>query len=114
MQFRPEFINRIDETLIFHALGKAEILKISDIQLKNIALRLAEQDIQLEITPNAKEFICEAGYDADFGARPLKRAIIKLVETPISRLIIAGSVMPNSTIIVDVKDNQLTFESKKN
>jgi ATP-dependent Clp protease ATP-binding subunit ClpB len=113
MNFRPEFINRIDETLIFHALGKAEILKIADIQLKNIASRLAEQDISLELTSNAKEFICEAGFDADFGARPLKRAIIKLVETPISRLIIAGNVVPNSTIIVDVKDEQLTFECKK-
>ena len=113
MHFRPEFINRIDETLIFHALGKNEILKISDIQLKNIANRLAEQNIQLEITDKAKEFICEAGFDADFGARPLKRAIIKLVETPISRLIIAGNVVPDSTIIVDEKDNQLAFEIKK-
>ena len=113
MHFRPEFINRIDETLIFHALGKAEILKIADIQLKNIASRIAEQNIQLEITDNAKEFISEAGFDADFGARPLKRAIIKLVETPISRLIIAGNVLPNSKLIVDVKDEQLSFECVK-
>ena len=98
--FRPEFLNRIDETLIFHALTRDEITRIVDIQLERLAKRLAAQDIKLEVTAEAKNAVAEAGYDPSFGARPLKRAIIRMIETPLSRKIIAGEIMPGSTVTI--------------
>ena len=110
--FRPEFLNRIDETLIFHALTREEIGKIVDIQLKHLAGRLAEQQIGFEISQAAKDAVAEAGYDPSFGARPLKRAVIRLVETPVSRLIISGQIMPGSTLFADAHDGELSFSVK--
>ncbi|MCQ2377851.1 MAG: ATP-dependent chaperone ClpB [Victivallaceae bacterium] len=107
--FRPEFLNRIDETLIFRALGKEEIAGIADIQLARVAKRLAAQDIALDITPEARDLIAAAGYDPDFGARPLKRAIIQLVETPLSRRILDGTVPTGATVRVEVKEGKLDF-----
>ena len=83
-----------------------------DIQLKRLAKRLADQEIGLEVTPEAKELIADEGYDPAFGARPLKRAIIRLVETPVSRKIIGGEIQPNTTLVIGRKDNELTFETK--
>ncbi len=108
--FRPEFLNRIDETLIFHKLGKAEILQIVDIQVDKLAQRLAAENIRLELTAPAKEFIADVGYDPDFGARPLKRAVISQLETPLAREIIAGKIPPESTVKVAVKDGALDFQ----
>ncbi len=107
--FRPEFLNRIDETLIFHALGKDEIVRIVDIQLERLAKRLADQEITLDVTPEARQFVADAGYDPDFGARPLKRAIIQLVETPLSRLILDGTIPNGCPVRIGVKDQALTF-----
>ncbi|MCI5778591.1 MAG: ATP-dependent chaperone ClpB [Lentisphaeria bacterium] len=107
--FRPEFLNRIDETLIFHSLNKEEIRRIVALQLQKLAARLADNDITLEIDDSACDLIAEAGYDPDFGARPLKRAIIRLVETPLSRKLIAGEIMPNSTVKVLAKDGDIVF-----
>ena len=107
--FRPEFLNRIDETLIFHSLSKEEIRRIVALQLRKLAARLADNDITLEIDDSACDLIAEAGYDPDFGARPLKRAIIRLVETPLSRKLIAGEVMPNSTVKVLARDGKIVF-----
>ena len=98
--FRPEFLNRIDETLIFHALTKEEITRIVDIQLERLARRLAAQEIKLEVTDEAKNIVADAGYDPSFGARPLKRAIIRMIETPLSRKIISGEIMPGSTVTI--------------
>ena len=109
--FRPEFLNRIDETLIFHALAKEEICKIVDIQLKHLAARLAAQQITLEVSQAARDFIADSGYDPAFGARPLKRAVIRLIETPVSRMIIAGEIPPGSTLFIDVADSSLTFRA---
>ena len=106
--FRPEFLNRIDEVLIFHRLEKAEIVKIVDIQLARLAKRLKDQDIEMTVTDTAKQFIADAGYDPSFGARPLKRAIIRLVETPLSRKLLAGEIPPGK-LTVDVKGEELTF-----
>ena len=109
--FRPEFLNRVDETLIFHALDKKQIRSIVSIQLKQLGTRLAEQDILLNVSDAAMDFIAEEGYDPQFGARPLKRAIIRLVETPLSRAIIAGEILPGSTLTIDKGDEGLTFHS---
>ena len=88
--FRPEFLNRVDETLIFHALRKEQIRRIAEIQINQLKKRLAEQDVTLDISEEGYDIIADEGYDPSFGARPLKRAIIRLIETPLSRAILAG------------------------
>ena len=108
-RFRPEFLNRIDEILIFSSLSREEILKIVDIQLKRLEQRLGDQNISLEVTPAARQFIGESGYDPSFGARPLKRAIIHLVETPLSRKLLAGDIPPGATLKVDAGKDGLVF-----
>ncbi len=106
--FRPEFLNRVDEVLIFHRLEKDQIIRIVDIQLRRLESRLKEQDITMEVTDAARKFIAEAGYDPSFGARPLKRAIIRLVETPLSRKLLAGEIPPG-VLRIDVGKDGLTF-----
>ena len=107
--FRPEFLNRIDETLIFHPLSKAEIRQIVTLQLLKLSGRLQAQDIALEVSDAAKDLLADAGYDPDFGARPLKRAVIRLLETPLSRKLLAGEVLPGSTLHIDVQNGTLSF-----
>ena len=97
-KFPPEFLNRIDETLIFRPLSKESLTKIVDLQLKDLANRLAEQELTLKVSDKTKAAIIEEGYDPDFGARPLKRAIQRILETPIARDIIAGKYPPGSTV----------------
>ncbi|MFA6714044.1 MAG: ATP-dependent chaperone ClpB [Victivallaceae bacterium] len=109
--FRPEFLNRIDETLIFHSLSKEDIRKIVDIQLKRFSERLAEQDIGVKFSDEAKDLLAEKGYDPVFGARPLKRTIVKELETPASRLIVGGSVAPGAILKVTVKGKELKFNT---
>ena len=99
-KFPPEFLNRIDETLIFRPLSKESLTKIVDLQLKDLAARLAEEDLTLQVSDATKQAIIEEGYDPDFGARPLKRAIQRRLETPIARDIIAGKYPPGSTVAV--------------
>ncbi len=107
--FRPEFLNRIDETLIFHSLTKEDIRKIVALQMDILGKRLADREITLNVTDAALDHIAEAGYDPDFGARPLKRAVITLVETPLSRKMISGELPENSTLTIDADDNGLIF-----
>jgi len=110
--FRPEFLNRIDETLIFHRLDRGEIIRIVDIQIDRLAARLMDQEVTMSVTDRAREFIGNSGYDPDFGARPLKRAVISLLETPISRLLIAGKLAPGDHLEVDEAEGRLTFSSE--
>ncbi|MDR2343395.1 MAG: ATP-dependent chaperone ClpB [Spirochaetaceae bacterium] len=107
--FRPEFLNRIDETVIFNRLDKAEIGKIVDIQLERLKARLLDRKITLELTDEAKHLLIERGYDPLFGARPLKRAIQGELENPLARLIIAGTVRDGATVKAAVKDGELDF-----
>ena len=107
--FRPEFLNRVDETLIFHKLSRENIRGIVDIQLELFRRRLAAQGVALEVTDKAKEFIADSGYDPAFGARPLKRAIIRLIETPVSRLLLQGEYPENTTLVIDCDGEKLTF-----
>ncbi len=99
-KFPPEFLNRIDETLVFKPLSRESLTRIVDLQLADLAHRLAEQELTLEVSDATKEKIIAEGYDPDFGARPLRRAIQKLLETPIARDLIAGKYPPGSTIHV--------------
>ena len=108
--FRPEFLNRIDETLIFHSLKREDIRKIVALQMDMLAARLEDQEIKLAVTEAALDLIAEVGYDPDFGARPLKRAIINLVETPLSRKMIAGELSEGSVLTVDAEHEMLKFD----
>ena len=104
--FRPEFINRIDETVVFHALGKEHMQGIATIQLARLRKRLAERELGLEISPTALAQLVEVGYDPVFGARPLKRAIQTHLENPLAQRILAGDFLPGSTVHVDYKDGE--------
>lgn len=108
--FRPEFLNRIDEIVVFHALGKEEMKEIVKLQLKRITDRLAEQKLSIVLTPEAEDFIVETGYNPAFGARPLKRAIQRTLENPIATAILAGEFTPGDVIKVRLTDNHLVFE----
>jgi len=108
--FRPEFLNRIDEVLIFRQLRKDDMLAIVDIQLKHFRSRLADYDVKLSISDAAKLLIVESGFDPSFGARPLKRAVIRELETPVSRLIIGGKLLNGGELKVDAVDGKLSFE----
>ncbi len=107
--FRPEFINRLDETVVFHPLDKAQIRKITDIQIGYLRQRLAERDLKLEITEAALDRLGEAGFDPVYGARPLKRAIQHELENPLAQRILAGGFAPGDTIRVDLAGDGLTF-----
>ncbi|MBI5274899.1 MAG: ATP-dependent chaperone ClpB [Burkholderiales bacterium] len=100
--FRPEFLNRIDETVVFHGLDAKHIAKIAKIQLRVLEQRLAKMDLHLEVSPAALEELAKVGFDPVFGARPLKRAIQQRIENPLSRLILEGRFPPKSTIPVEV------------
>jgi ATP-dependent Clp protease ATP-binding subunit ClpB len=107
--FRPEFVNRIDEVVVFHALGEENIKAIAAIQLQSLAKRLAAMDMQLEITDAAVSEIANAGFDPVYGARPLKRAIQSEIENPLSREILSGNFVAKDTIKVDVKTGKIIF-----
>jgi ATP-dependent Clp protease ATP-binding subunit ClpB len=96
--FRPEFLNRIDETVIFNRLGKSEIGRIVDIQLAHLTARLAERKITLQVTDAAKDLLGERGYDPQFGARPLKRTIQSDLENPLAKLVISGAIREGDTV----------------
>ena len=108
--FRPEFLNRIDETLIFHSLKREDIRRIVALQMDILAGRLADKEIKLEVSDAALDLIAEVGYDPDFGARPLKRAIISMVETPLSRKMIAGELSEGNRLLIDAEHEELQFK----
>jgi len=107
--FRPEFVNRIDEVVVFHALGEANIKSIAAIQLQYLAKRLAAMDMQLELTDAAVTEIANAGFDPVYGARPLKRAIQSEIENPLAREILAGNFIAKDIVKIDVKAGKLVF-----
>ena len=108
--FRPEFLNRIDETVVFHALDAAHIASIAKIQLKALEARLAKMDMQLEVSPAALAELAKVGFDPVFGARPLKRAIQQRIENPVAKLILQGRFGPKDVIPVDLADSDFSFE----
>jgi len=107
--FRPEFINRIDETVVFHPLDREEIRQIADIQLNSLRRRLAVRELHIAFSVAAMDLIADAGFDPVYGARPLKRAIQQLVENPLAQEILSGRFVPGETIQVDAGDGKLTF-----
>ena len=107
--FRPEFLNRLDETILFHRLERKDVRRIVDIQLARFARRLADREIGLQVSDEAKDFLANVGYDPTYGARPLKRAIQKHVENELAQELLAGRFVAGDMIIVDVANGQLGF-----
>jgi len=105
--FRPEFLNRLDDTVLFHALGRDELRQIVKIQLEDFRKRLAEQELALEIDEAAVDAVAEAGFDPVYGARPVKRAIQREIETPVARAIIAGTYLPGATVRLTAKNGEV-------
>ena len=110
--FKPEFLNRVDDVIIFHPLGKEQLVKIVDLRLEDLRRLLADRKISLELTDSAKELLFTEGYDPNFGARPLKRAIQKLVQDPLALKILDGEVLHGDHVIVDAdkKAGKMTFK----
>ena len=103
--FRPEFLNRIDATVVFHALNRAHIVNIVDLMLKSVGEQVNEQGMQMEVTQKARELLAEKGFDPDFGARPLRRVIQNLVEDPLSEDILRGKYHEGDTVVIDIDED---------
>ena len=109
-RFRPEFLNRIDAQVVFHALSEEDIRQIVDLMLKQVITSLAEKNVTLGVTDAARDFIGKKGYDPDFGARPLRRTIQNLVEDPLSERLLRGEFLPGDTVVVDCVEEQIVME----
>jgi ATP-dependent Clp protease ATP-binding subunit ClpC len=109
--FRPEFLNRIDEIIVFHALEKKHLQEIVSLMSDTLTKRLKEQDITLELTDAAKEKISVEGYDPEYGARPLRRAIQKHIEDRLSEELLKGTVLTGQSVVIDVKDGEFVVKT---
>ena len=107
--FRPEFLNRIDETIIFHQLSRQDLVKIADLQVRFLADRLADREITLTLTDAAKDRLASCGFDPVYGARPLKRLIQQELENPLAKCLLAGEFSPGDRVVVDVTGDRFTF-----
>lgn len=110
--FRPEFLNRLDEIIVFHPLTKEHIKEIVVLMLKDLTEQLRENNLALEVTDNAKEVLVTEGFDKQYGARPLRRAIQRLIENPLSEAMLEGKFKEGDIIVVDAKDGKITFNTK--
>jgi ATP-dependent Clp protease ATP-binding subunit ClpB len=110
--FRPEFLNRVDEIVVFHPLSREELRQIVSIQIRGLRKRLEERKIELELTDKASDYFAERGYDPNYGARPLKRLVQQELETGLARKILSGEVRDGSKVVVDAGPRGLSFEVK--
>ena len=113
-RFKPEFLNRVDETIFFKGLTLCDLKQIVDIQMESLRKRLKELEINLEITSDAKELLANKGFNPIYGARPLKRAIRQMVENPLSKLILAQKFAKGDTLVIDAEDDEIKFKRKSN
>ncbi len=111
--FKPEFLNRLDEIIMFHRLSKEQIKKIVDLEVERVARRLGERKMSIDLDETAKEHLAAAGYDPQFGARPLKRAVQNQLQNPLARKLLAGEFKEGDRIVVSAADGELTFEKSK-
>jgi len=107
--FRPEFLNRLDDVIVFRALNKEDMAKIVDIEVGKVSERLKYKDVRIHLAPAAKNFLIEKGYDPALGARPLRRAVERYLEEPLAEELIRGSFKPNEVIEVSVAEGKLVF-----
>lgn len=110
--FRPEFLNRVDDIIIFHSLTEKQLDTIVDIQLSRLEKRLAQQNLSLELEASARRLLAKEGYDPQFGARPLKRAIQEHLLDPLAMKVLAGDFKPGERIKASAKDGELIFEKR--
>ena len=110
--FRPEFINRVDDIVVFHALKKEQVRKIANIQIDRLRQRLSEQGLKLEVDDSALDLIGDAGFDPVYGARPLKRSIQMTLENPLAEKILAGDLLRGDTIAISVESGALVFTKR--
>jgi ATP-dependent Clp protease ATP-binding subunit ClpC len=108
--FRPEFLNRIDEVIVFHSLSREDVKNIVDLMMKRVREQLKSKDLDIELSDAVKELLAEKGYDPALGARPLRRTIQRLVEDPLSEKLLWKEFKAGETIIVDVLDGEIAFE----
>jgi ATP-dependent Clp protease ATP-binding subunit ClpC len=106
-RFRPEFLNRIDEIILFHSLDRAQLQAITEFQLEQVRHRLHGQDVTMDVSRDVIEWLASAGYQPEFGARPLRRAIRAQLDRKLSRMLLAGELSPGDEIDVDVHDGEL-------
>jgi ATP-dependent Clp protease ATP-binding subunit ClpC len=111
--FRPEFLNRIDEVIIFHPLTKAQVKQIVDLQMHEIRERLSEHGLTIELTEEAREWLAARGYDPEFGARPLRRVLQREVENALSKKLLAGDFQRGDTVTIGVAEGALIFQKAK-
>jgi len=111
--FRPEFLNRVDEVIVFKALNEQEIREIVDLQLTKVEERLKDRDIHLDVSNEVKDLIAEEGFSREFGARPLRRVIERKLETLLSERILEGKIAHGDLVSVSLKDNQIHIEKAK-
>ena len=104
--FRPEFLNRVDETIIFHPLSQTEINEVVTLMLDRVARQVAQKGMDFEVTQAAKEYLAREGFDPQYGARPLRRAVQRLVEDPLAEEILLGRFEANDTVVVDIDDDR--------
>lgn len=108
--FRPEFLNRIDETVIFNSLGREEMVRIVDLLVAEVQERLSDREINIELTQEAKEWIADKGYDPQFGARPLRRTVQRYIETPLARKVLAGEIGKGGSVKIDESGGEIVFD----
>jgi ATP-dependent Clp protease ATP-binding subunit ClpB len=111
--FRPEFLNRVDEVIVFKPLTEDQLAAIVDIQLRRLEQRLAERHIQLVVTDAARKLLAHRGWDPVYGARPLKRAIQRMIQDPLAMMLLEGKFSDSDTVEVDVRNGELTFNKAK-
>src|SRR6266513_1347604 len=107
--FKPEFLNRLDEIIVFHSLGEAELLRIVDVEVVKVLRRIKAKDVHIELKESAKEFLIEKGYDPQYGARPMRRAVERFLEDPLAEELLRGNVKPGDKVEVEAADGKLSF-----
>jgi len=112
-QFRPEFLNRVDEIIFFRQLTREDLTEIIDIETRGLAGRLQEKSIQLILTPEAKEFIINEGYNPEYGARPLRRAIQRILEDPLAEEVLRGNFHEGTKVLVEMKEGVIHFQASQ-
>ncbi|MFZ0916731.1 MAG: ATP-dependent Clp protease ATP-binding subunit, partial [Candidatus Udaeobacter sp.] len=108
--FKPEFLNRLDEIIVFHSLGKPELLRIVDLEVDKVLTRIKAKDVHIELTQSAKEFLIEKGYDPQYGARPMRRAVERFLEDPLAEELLRGTVKAGDKVEVVTVDGKMLFQ----
>jgi ATP-dependent Clp protease ATP-binding subunit ClpC len=107
--FKPEFLNRLDEIIVFHSLGKPELLRIVDLEVNKVLTRIKAKEVHIELSQSAKEFLIEKGYDPQYGARPMRRAVERYLEDPLAEELLRGHVKAGDRVEVVAAETRLTF-----